>query len=79
MMDFNYECWYDLANAIVLAAVEDWRKSKFQMCHPSLASNTAKTTMVACEKFFLSPYFQILTDLDGKVFLRSLKSGYSFT
>ena len=79
MMDFNYECWYDFANAIVLSAVEDWRRSKFQMSHPSLASRQANNTIKSCEKFFLSPYFQILTDLDGKVFLRSLKSGYSFS
>ena len=79
MIDFNYECWYDFANAIVLAAVEDWRKSKFQLSHPSLASRRASNTVKSCEKFFLSPYFQILTDLDGKVFLRSLKSGYSFS
>ena len=76
MSEYNAECWYDLANAIVLSAVEDWRKSIFQLQFPSLSSKRALDLSRSCERFFLSPYFRILTDLDGKSFLRRLKDGF---
>lgn len=72
------ECWHDLANAIILNAVEDWRRSKFQLSIPSLASKQADSVARSCERFFVSKYFQILTDLDGKTFLRQLKQGFDF-
>lgn len=78
MTCYNDSCWQDLANAIVLSAVEDWRRSKLQLSFPSLASKRALDLSRSCERFFLSNYFQILTDLDGKCFLKRLKEGFSF-
>lgn len=78
MNGYNDECWQDLANAIVLSAVEDWRRSKMQLNFPSLASKRALDLSRSCERFFTSSYFQILTDLDGKTFLHRLKEGFSF-
>lgn len=78
MTGYNDSCWQDLANAIVLSAVEDWRRSKLQLSFPSLSSKHALDLSRSCERFFLSSYFQILTDLDGKCFLKRLKEGFSF-
>ena len=78
MKGYNDSCWQDLANAIVLSAVEDWRRSKMQLCFPSLASKRALDLSRSCERFFLSTYFNVLTDLDGKCFLKRLKEGFSF-
>jgi len=72
------ECWRDLADAIVLLAVEDWRRSRMQMLLPSLETRSASKTARSCERFFVSPYFNVLTDLDWPLFLRRLKEGFSF-
>ena len=72
------ECWYDLANAIVLSAVEDWRKAKFQLQFPSLQSKTALGISKSCECFFRSGWFELLTGLDGRTFIKTLKKGFDF-
>jgi len=72
------ECWQDFADAIVLSAVDDWRRSKMQMHVPSLASKYAAGRIAECERFFQSKWFEILTGIDGKVFLRRIKEGFSF-
>jgi len=77
-MRVEEEGWYDLANAIVLKAVEDWRRAKFQLTQPSLSSKMALDTSRQCERFMLSPWFEALTGLDGKTFLKRLKEGFSF-
>lgn len=78
MTHIQDEGWQDLANAIVLAAVEDWRRSKFQLTRPSLASKRALDTSRSCERFFISSWFDALTGLDGRTFLRRLKEGFEF-
>lgn len=72
------ECWRDLADAIVLLAVEDWRRARLQMTLPSLETRSASSTARSCERFFVSHYFNVLTDLDGSCFLRRLKEGFGF-
>ena len=72
------EGWQDLADAIVLSAVEDWRRCKMKLAMPSLSSKTALDITRSCERFFTSAWFDALTDLDGRVFLRRLKEGFSF-
>jgi len=78
MNHFINQGYQDLADAIVLAAVEDWRRTRLQLAKPALASKMALDTNRRCEKFFASSWFTVLTDLDGKVFLRRLKEGFSF-
>lgn len=62
----------NLANAIVLAAVRDWRaavkKLKKRPKHELSLQMKAE-----CEQFFRSEWFQILTSVDGEVVLRKLK------
>lgn len=57
MMD-PYE---NLANAIILLAVKDYRDSK----HPA--------TRTSIEQFFRSPWFRELTNLDGERLIADLR------
>ena len=77
-MKLGEEGWQDLSDAIVLCAVEDWRRSKFQLSLPSLKSKRAYDTSKECERFFKSSWFDMLTGLDGQTFLRRLKEGFCF-
>lgn len=65
--------WYDnLANAIVLLAVKDWREAvKTLKKRPRYAA--AKQMKEECEAFFLSDWFEMLTSVDGRTILQKLK------
>lgn len=66
------DCYHNLANAIILAAVTDWRKAvKTLKIHPKHAK--ALKEKQSCEEFFLSEYFDILTNIYGDDLLRRLK------
>ena len=57
----EYDPYTALANAIIEQAVDDYRKSK----------NHQARSMI--KKFFLSEWFSVLTDLDGKMLLIRLE------
>ncbi|XVG96468.1 hypothetical protein ACGCUP_04405 [Eubacteriales bacterium KG125] len=65
----NYE---NLANAIILQAVKDYR-----MALKSLKANprnrTAMTDKEEIERFFRSGWFSVLTSVDGEMLIRSLQ------
>ena len=65
----NYQ---NLANAIILQAVEDWRNAVWTLKKDpkNLAAVKEKKE---CENFFLSSYFDILTAIRGDDLLRRLK------
>ena len=68
-MNDGYE---NLANAIVLQAVKDWRKAvKTLKKRPRYEA--AKQMRDECERFFRSEWFEELTSVDGSVILRKLK------
>lgn len=68
-MSDGYE---NLANAIVLQAVKDWRKAaKTLKKRPRYQA--AKQMRDECERFFLSDWFEELTSVEGRVILRKLK------
>ena len=48
-----------LCNAVVMQAVKDYMNDKNQR--------------EECERFFLSQYFMLLSDLDGEVIVKALK------
>ena len=56
----------NLSNAIILSAVDDYRKA--------LAGKEPGWVISDCERFFLSEWFSILTNLDGKTLLDKLKN-----
>ena len=64
--------YQNLGNAIILRAVTDWRKAThwLQKCPES---QSAQQVLKECEEFFLSNWFELLTNLDGDVLLKQLK------
>ena len=70
MEDSN--CWQDLANAVILQAIEDYRlvcgKLRFR---PGLTEAALEKREL--EAFFLSRWFRTLTTLDGQELLSSLR------
>ena len=64
--------YQNLAQAIVLSAVKDWRWAvrklkKRPRYEPAIQMKEE------CERFFLSGWFEDLTSVDGEVILRKLK------
>lgn len=68
----------ELVKAIVLLAVDDWRRANLASFKLNDSSFGVLREKRSCEKFFLSPWFEMLTGFEGSCFLRSLKKGYSF-
>lgn len=57
------ECWYDLANAIILQAVEDYRTHQ---CQPKEINH-----------FLRSEYYSVLTDVDGEMVIDALRKEWN--
>jgi hypothetical protein len=64
-MQNNYE---NLANAIVLQAVEDYKKI---LHSPQPESNNKKQRL---EQFFFSDWFKMLTDIDPETLIKRLNN-----
>ena len=65
--------WQKLANAIVEQAVKDYRTAQARVkAHPESADH-AKVEVRQLERFFRSSWFEVLTDVDGRLVLSRLK------
>ena len=65
------EGWKNLANAIILQAVKDFRPAYRRLRrHPE--DKLAQDTVREITKFFCSDYFCALTDLDGPALLQRI-------
>jgi hypothetical protein len=64
--------WEELANGIILQAVEDYRKARKRVRMVPDQKN-AQDTIRETERFFRSVWFAQLTDLDGERLLSQLK------
>ena len=63
----------ELANAVVVQAVKDWRSASAAIrMNPD--HEAAKKTLKDCERFFLSDWFGVLSGLNGKAILQKLKA-----
>ena len=62
----------NLAQAIVLNAVKDYRKALHRLKHHPKSAPAIKMK-VECEQFFLSGWFCELCTLDGEELIRKLK------
>ena len=62
----------NLANAIVLQAVKNWR-SAARTLKKRPRYDPAKQMKEECERFFRSDWFEALTDVDGRIILKKLK------
>ena len=64
--------WENLANAIILQAVKDYREARKK--HKQRPKNEDAKLMIAdCEAFFCSDWFAALTNIDGEALLRKLQ------
>ncbi len=67
--------WEELANAVILQAVEDWRTAQRRLRrYPN--SMPAQEVIRETEEFFLSPCFGRLTRVSGKELLSRLKEEF---
>ncbi len=70
MEDSN--CWQDLANAVILQAIEDYRRICGKLRFRPWLTEAARAKQ-ELEAFFLSRWFRTLTTLDGQELLSSLR------
>lgn len=66
----NYKGVENLCNAIILSAVNDYRKAR---CGERVAGKEPGWVIADCERFFLSDWFAMLTNLDGEMLLEKLR------
>ena len=62
-----------LAHAIILKAVDDWRSARKILIREPY-NIFAKAEIDKCERFFLSDWFIVLSNVDGKRMLEKLKN-----
>ena len=70
--DAMREEFENLANAIILQAVKDWRQA-VRVLKKRPRYRAAREMREDCEKFFLSECFEELTRVDGRALLEQLK------
>ena len=66
------EDWEDLANAIILQAVKDYRKAR-RLIRKKPDHQMARKIIREAERFLKSRWFAQLTDIDGEMLLKKLK------
>lgn len=65
--------YYNLANAIILQAVKDYRKSLRSLSrHPN--NHSAQCERRRLERFFRSDWFGVLTRIDPELLITKLKA-----
>lgn len=66
------EAWENLANAIVLSAVKDYKRALLHLKR-NPDSESAKRAVEREEQFFYSSWFEVLTNLDPSYLIRKMK------
>ena len=66
----------ELANAIILQAVKDYREA-LRLLSMNPNDKSAKRDQRNFERFFRSEWFSILTDLNGELLMKKLKEEVS--
>lgn len=61
----------DLANAIIIQAVTDYRGLL------GGAKATIDVNTIECEKFFQSEWYRVLSDVDGKSLMNKIRKEYA--
>ncbi|MBO4854125.1 MAG: hypothetical protein J5482_03130 [Oscillospiraceae bacterium] len=64
--------WENLANAIILQAVKDYREARKKL-KKRPKNEDAKLMISDCEAFFRSDWYKALTDVDGEMLIRKLR------
>lgn len=71
------KAYENLANAIMVQAVEDYREALTLIQDDSIDEKdykAAQRTIQECESFFRSDYYRVLTDVDGEFLIKSLQN-----
>ena len=68
----NIDCYENLANAIVLQAVKDYKKALRQL-EGNPRNQEARHDKVRLEKFFRSQWYGVLTELDPERLMAGVK------
>ncbi len=63
--------YQNLANAIILTAVKDWRSARRKLKRKP-KNKDAQILLEECESFFRSAWFASLADVDGEMLIRKL-------
>ena len=71
MNELNDVACMNLANAIILDAVREYRKA-CKKYRKSTKSSDALAAKRQCLKFFRSDWFKVLTDIDGEMLISKL-------
>ena len=66
------EAWEDLANAIILSAVRDYKRALLHLKR-NPESQSARRAVEREEQFFYSSWFEVLTDIDPSYLIRKMK------
>ena len=68
----NLNPYEELGNAVVLQAVKDYRDAVKKLSRGKV-NHAAEQMKAECERFFKSSYFNLFTELDGKLLLSQLE------
>ncbi len=71
-MEATMTNWENLANAIVLTAVKDFR-TEYKRYLKNPKSKSAAAEVASLIRFFTSEYYSSLTSVDGEFLVRKLK------
>ena len=66
------EAWENLANAIILSSVKDYRRALLHLKR-NPDSESARAKVEQQEKFFYGSWYEMLTDLDPSYLIRKMK------
>lgn len=68
----NITTYENLANAIILQAVKDYRMA-LKSLKANARNRTAQADKAEIERFFRSQWYSALTDVNGEMLIRSLQ------
>ncbi len=66
------DCWYDLANAVIVRAAEDYR-ADLQRIRKDPGNREAMKDALKIERFFRSRWYTRLTDVPGEYLIERLR------
>ena len=72
------ELWHDLANAVVVDAVRQYRQLKRKQRAGERLGKAALEDLQEIEEFFQSEWFELFTDVDGVALLKKLQAETTF-
>lgn len=67
-------CYEDLANAIIIQAVKDYKRS-LKILYSDPGNSEARRIKSDCERFFYSDFYSGLTDVEPELIISRIKAG----